>query len=561
MKLYKIILPIVLVLVVSSCKDMFDLDINVDPNNPAQASSDLLLASSEVNLMQDFGGGVNDNQMGFAGLIGSGDDFNLGQSTYNGLWGGVYADELKDIEGLIQANEGDSGSPQYLGIAQILKAYTLATMVDLFGDIPYSEALKGDATDKITTPSFDDDAALYAEAFKLIDGGIANMNNPRKPVVVNGDVIYGGNVAKWTSFANTLKLRMLLNTRLVNTNAKAEIQAIIDAGKIIKTDAEDFIFTYSKTVTPDNRHPWYQSSYTSGTNGFTYILHQPMVEMLADKDPRVSYYFRRITKTVLDQADPSQRATTPCSQTPGCSYAYLVLNPNVKQQLYGTGTLTPAQTDYLAGFFGRDRADPAGVPLDGDLRLIPGVYPAGGFFDVTAPGIPAANKAPGGGIFPVMTSVNALYYQIEAILTLGVTGNARTLFEKAIRDHIKKVVDFSVKTDANAVRPPYARPDGVTVDIDPYVTLWLQRYDNAPSDAAKLNVVLKQLWFSSWGNGFDIFNAMRRTGLPNTIQIPILATRDFPLRLPYPQQELTLNPNAASYKDVIYDRDPIFWDK
>ncbi len=557
--IHKILLCTLLAFAASSCGDMFDLDINEDPNNPSQASSRLLLTSSQYNLMADLAN-VSDNLLGFAGILASYDQWSIGQSDFNGFWGGMYADQLKDIEGLIQANEGSTGSPQYLGIAKIMKAFVLATMVDLFGDIPYSEALKGDAADKITSPKFDDDKTLYDEAFKLIEEGIANVNDPRRPVAVTGDIIYAGNAARWTSFANTLKLRMLLNTRLVNPTAKADIQAILDGGKFIKTDAEDFNFQFSKTVTPDNRHPWYQASYTSGTNGQTYILHQYMVEMLADKDPRISFYFRRITKTILDQADPSQRNTTPCAQTPACFYRYLVLNSSIHQQLYGTTNLTQAQKDYLAGFFGRDRADPAGIPLDGDLRLIPGVYPAGGFFDVANPGIPAANAAPGGGIFPALTSVNALYYQIEAILTLGVTGDARALFEKAIRDHIKKVVDFGVRTDANSTRPPYTRPDGVQVDIDAYVNLWLQRYDNAPGTDAKLNVVAKQLWFSSWGNGFDIYNMLRRTGLPSTLQQPILPVRNFPLRLPYPQQELTLNPNAAAYKDVIYDRDPIFWD-
>ncbi len=560
MKLYKLIVCFALAFIISSCEDALDLDINVDPNNPAQASPELLLANAQIQLMQDLAGGVNNNLMGFAGILASGDDFNLGQGSYNGFWGGMYADQLKDLEGIIQTNEGETGSPQFLGIAKILKAYALATMVDLFGDVPYSDALKGDATDKVTNPTFDDDAALYGEAFKLLEEGIANVNDPRRPVAVAGDLIYSGNATRWAKFANTLKLRMLLNTRLVDSSVKAEIQSIIDGGNYITSDADDFIFTYSRTITPDNRHPWYQSSYTQGTNNFTYILHQYMVEMLTDKDPRISYYFRRIQKDVLDQEDPSQRNTTPCSQTPACTYRYFVLNPNIHELLYGTTDLNQAQIDYLAGFFGRDRADPAGVPLDGDFRTIPGVYPAGGFFDITAPNIPRANQAAGGGIFPAMTHVNALYYHIESILTLDVTGDARALFEKAIRDHIKKVVDFGVRVDANSTRPPYTRPDGVEVDTDEYVALWLGRYDNAASPQAKLNVVMKQLWFSSWGNGYDIYNALRRTGLPNTIQEPILAPRNFPLRLPYPQQELTLNPNAASYQDVIYDRDPIFWD-
>ncbi|MCE2790077.1 MAG: SusD/RagB family nutrient-binding outer membrane lipoprotein [Saprospiraceae bacterium] len=73
---------------------------------------------------------------------------------------------------------------------------------------------------------------------------------------------------------------------------------------------------------------------------------------------------------------------------------------------------------------------------------------------------------------------------------------------------------------------------------------------------------MKQLWFSSYGNGFEIYNAYRRTGLPTNIQDHVEGTvRGFPLRLPYPQSELTLNPNAASYKDVAFDKTPIFWDK
>ncbi|MFN7115467.1 MAG: SusD/RagB family nutrient-binding outer membrane lipoprotein [Saprospiraceae bacterium] len=562
---YKILVSIALLFVMSSCGDMFDLDINVDPNNPTQASNNLLLTQSQYTLLNNLAGGVNNNQMGFMGILASGDNWNLGQSSYNDFWSNMYTGPLKDIDGLIAANSSQTGSPQYLGIAQLLKAYAYATLVDLFGDVPFSEAVKGDATDKILNAKFDDDAAVYAECFKLIDEGIKNVNSTFRPVPVTGDLIYNGNTDRWAKFGKSLRMKMLLNTRLVNTNAKAEIQALIDENKMIAADAEDFTFQFSKTFSSafDPRHPWYSNSYT-GPNRFTYILHQPIVEMLVDKDPRMSYYFRRQTRAVLDQSNPSDRNTTPCSQVAACQYGYLVLNGTLHQQLYGSTTLTTAQKDYLAGLFGRDRADPSGVPLDGGFRTMPGVYPAGGFFDVTAPGASTtgnANTAPGGGIFPALTSVNVLYYQIEAILTLGVTGDARALFEKAMRDHIRKVVDFGARTDANSTRPPYTRPDGVQVDVDSYVNLWLKRYDDAPSTEAKINVVLKQLWFSSWGNGYDIYNAFRRTGFPNTTQVGILTPRKFPLRLPYPQDELTVNTSATAYKDVIYDRDPIFWDK
>ncbi|MFN7115462.1 MAG: SusD/RagB family nutrient-binding outer membrane lipoprotein [Saprospiraceae bacterium] len=574
-KLYnKFMLSLIVALLVSSCGDMFDLDINDDPNNPAKASSELLLAQAEYSLMNLLAAGTssgsattntNNTILGAMGILATSDDWELPQNSYDQFWREMYAGPLKDLDGLIQDNSTATGSFQYLGIAQLLKAFAISTMVDLFGDVPYSQALQGDAESPNMAPGFDDDASVYAEAFKLIDEGIANVTNPRKAFDVRGDIIYGGNEVRWRKFGKTLKLRLYLNTRLVDAKAKENIQALITEGDLILTDADDFTFQYSKTfnATFDPRHPWYRTSYT-GSNNFTYISHQFMTEMLLDKDPRFPFYFRRQTKRILNQEDPTDRNTTPCSQLTNCVYNYLVLNPSIHQQLYGTTTLSAAQKDFLAGIFGRDRADPSGAPLDGGFRTMPGVYPAGGFYDVTAPAASStgnANRAPGGGIFPVITSVNTLYYQIEAILTLGVSGDARALFEKAMRDHIRKVVDFSVRTDAaNAQRPPLMRGDGVTLDVDSYVNLWLKRYDDAPGNPAKLNVVLKQLWFSSWGNGYDIYNAFRRTGFPTTLQTPLTPVRGFPLRQPYPQEELTLNPSAASYKDIAYDRDPVFWD-
>lgn len=540
---------------------MFDLDINQDPNNPTTAASDLLLSQAQINMAYSLHG-VSDNAQGFAGIIASADNWNLAQSDYNGTWRGIYSNVLKDLEGIIAANEGATGSPQYLGIAQLLKAFVVVNLVDWFGDIPYSEALKGDADESIKNPKFDDDKVIYDEMFKLIDAAIANVTNSRRPVAVNGDLFYGGNSARWEKFGNTLKLRMYLNTRLVNpAGSKTEIEKLIAGGKLIAAETEDFVFNFGRTVSPDYRHPWYRSSYT-GPNGFTYILHQIMVEMLENGDPRWPYYFRRQTRTVLDQSNQSEKATTPCSQTGGCIYSYVVLNPNMIERLYTAKGLTfnAAAKDFLAGIFGRDRADPAGVPLDGDLRTYPGVYPAGGFYDVTTPGLAGTNRAIGGGIFPIMTAINASYYQIEAILAMGVAGDARKLFENAIRGHIKRVVDLGVRIDANSVRPPITLSDGRVLDTEAYVAAQLARYDAATTNSAKLNVALKQLWYSSWGSGLDIYNSLRRTGLPNTIQEPINTPRKFPLRLPYPQEELTLNPNAAALKDVIFDRDPIFWD-
>jgi len=537
---------------ISSCS-LFDLDINEDPNNPSTAAPNLLLTNIEIGLMTNLAFNEGDAAT-FMGLMGTQalSRYDLNNNSYTGLWDDMYTGPLKDVDGLIAASQE---SPHYLGIAQTLKAIGFSAMVDLYGDVPYTEALKGDALDKIVNPKFDKDADIYADCIKLLDDAIANFAKG-SPVPVTGDLIYNGSIASWTKAAKTVKLKLLMTGRKGLANSTASINSLIQAGGFISTAAEDMNFRFSKDPT-SIRHPYYTGAYTGGEFDYTYLCHEFMVEGLADEDPRWPFQFRRQTKLILDSNDPTQYNTQPCSGGQSCIYGYVVNNQNIINRLYINKGLPygDAEKGFLAGIFGRDRGDGDGIPADGSFRTIPGVYPCGGFYDVANPGVPAVNAAPGAGIFPFLTGVNTSYYLIEAMLELGTPGDPRAEFDKALRGHISRVINFGVATDPNSVRPTDAA-------INKYVTLWLERYDNAGSNAAKLNVVLKQLWFSSLGNGFEIYNAYRRTGLPTNIQEHVEGTiRGFPLRLPYPQSELTLNPNAAAYKDVAFDKAPIFWDK
>jgi hypothetical protein len=558
-----IILPL-FVFVLGGCLTDFE-GVNVDPNNPADASVDLLIPQIEYTLAANLAGGVNDAQLGFASLLSSFDNFGVANTSFSGFWDNMYAGPLKDIEGLIVKAEAD-GLPHHMAVGQLLKAYAFSTMVNLFGDVPYSEAFKGEDIAS-RAPTFDADEVVFNDCIDLVDKALANfaLTSGAK---VTSDLIYGGDVTKWKAFANTLKLKLTIESWRANpVTAKAEITKLL-AEPLITTAAGDFQFRFSKTINPDNRHPWYQGS-AYGGNDFTYISHQLMVEMLEDGDPRWPFYFRRQNKKVLDVNNPTDAGTIPCWTTPGCNYGYVVLNTELMNDLFGPD-ITQEEVDFAAGIFGRDRSDASGVPNDGALRTIPGVYPCGGYYDGGAPATPSVDKAPGGGIFPALTHVNVLYYQIEAILEdqLALPGDARVLFESAIRSHISKVAGFGASTDPASVAPAAA-------SVDAFVAKWLERFDNAPSNRARLNVVMKQLWFSSWGNGYEIYNAMRRThdpnasnnygynGLPNTLQNPVSQTpRKWPNRLPYPSTELTLNSSAAPWKDIIWD-DPssrLFWD-
>jgi hypothetical protein len=497
---------------------------------------------------------VEGDAASFMGLMGTQaiSRYDLSNQSYIGTWDAMYTGPLKDVDGLIEVSQSN---PHYLGIAQVLKAIGYSSMVDMFGDIPYTEALKGDAGTKVLNPTFDDDAAIYASCLTLVDDAIANFGKPSASVVT-GDLIYAGSIAKWTAAAKSFKLKLLMTARKAIPDADAKIAALVKAGGLIATAGEDFTFVYSKDPT-SIRHPYYTGAYTGEEFDYTYMCHEFMVESLIEDDPRWPFQFRRQSEKILNLDDATDRNTAPCAGNGSCVYGYVVKNPVMIERIYTAKgkTFGAAEEKFLAGIFGRDRGDADGIPADGALRTIPGVYPCGGYYDIAKVGIPAANAATGGGIFPFLTGVNVNYYVIEAILASGAEGDARAEFKKAIEGHISRVVNFSVGADVNCVRP--------TNDaIAAYVNTWLAKFDAAPSNEAKLDIALKQLWFSSLGNGFESYNAYRRTGLPTKIQEHIDGTlRGFPLRLPYPQNELTLNPNAEKYKAVAFDKEPVFWDK
>jgi hypothetical protein len=492
--------------------------------------------------------GVNNTQMGFMGVISSSDSYGLGANSFYGSWSNFYTGPGKDLEEVIIASKKLDNKP-YLGIAQALKAYSFSTMVDLFGTVPFSEAFLGNAANLNINPKFDDGKAIYAECYKLLDSAIFNLT-ASSPYTVTGDIMYAGNKASWIRFANTVRLRMLMTSRKVNPNASSDIQAALKAtGGIIESTSQDFTWKYGGQISPDLRHPWFTAAYLANNN-FTYIAVQYMFDMLLRKDPRLPFYFRRQYDKILDQANPTDRGATPVQG------AYLVLNPDAWTKARTAGVLadTKADSAYFAGYFGRFRGDQSGVSEDVRYRMVPGVYPAAGLYDnrATAPYVLNTKTNSGGaGIFPMITSNMVNFWKAEAELAYDF-GDPKATAEKAIRESITNVSSFGVSKDASSIAVKAA-------DVDSYVTAFLTNYDASSTNEVKLNKVLYEAYFAGWGNGFEMYNAFRRTGYPSNIPPPITLNSQFALRLPIPVSEATLNPNAPKPLPLFYN-DPVFWD-
>jgi hypothetical protein len=168
--------------------------------------------------------------------------------------GGTYAGILNDLQVIIDyasdpktagAAAGFGSTANQIATAKILKAYILWVLTDSWGDIPYSEALKGAAN---LTPKFDKQEDIYFGLMKELKDAVAGYDNPASPA---GDVIYPGanGAAKWKKLGNTLRMLMAmrLTKKYPNAGDKAAAQfaeAYGNAAGYISTNSDNFTLAY-----------------------------------------------------------------------------------------------------------------------------------------------------------------------------------------------------------------------------------------------------------------------------------------------------------------------------
>ena len=192
-----------------SC-DTLDLDLTENPNalSPNQADAGFFLNSIQINFafwvnsMGDRGGELTRiNYM-------NGRTYNnvYSPDSWNGLWSSAYRGMLEDIR-LMNSLADEAGLSYHRGMGKVFQAYILITLVDYFGDIPYSEALQGG--EGVLNPIADSGQSVYSAAISTLDSAIADFNSAG-PVPSN-DYYYGGDADKWIKAANSIKKKALLN--------------------------------------------------------------------------------------------------------------------------------------------------------------------------------------------------------------------------------------------------------------------------------------------------------------------------------------------------------------
>jgi len=298
-KVINIFSAIVLTFALWSCSEDIMDKINTDVNDPTVIASRLIITDAMTSTafsvigsdLAFYASVYMEHNVGVYGQfynaeIRSGEP--ISSTTYDNNWSTIY-NTLYNLKVVIdKCSDGGAEAGNYgtLGIAQILSAYNLATLTDLMGDVPWTEALKPGV---IFTPKLDKQQDIYTAVFKFLDDAIVNLDNVS--VYANlgtQDLIYGGNLAKWKKFAYGLKARYTMRLSLKTPNYS---DVIAFANLSFTSSAEQAQFNYNGST---SKSPFSVIFTDRNYFGASQSLHNKLVDRL---DPRDAKFFKAHPKS------------------------------------------------------------------------------------------------------------------------------------------------------------------------------------------------------------------------------------------------------------------------
>ncbi|MCE4563116.1 SusD/RagB family nutrient-binding outer membrane lipoprotein [Maribellus sp. CM-23] len=263
----KLITIISIVLFLSSCNDF--LDINENPNFPTDVSDELLLTSAQA--------AVTNVYCADWGLIGSfwsqhwaqnntssqykiyetyaiSSNTNVIERSYRAM----FVDGLSDNEIFLKKVAESENWGAYL-MGAVIKAYGFQYLVDLYGNVPYTEAFLG--SEKLN-PVIDKGENIYADIYALLVDALDKDFSSFVPELYEAnDIIFEGDLEAWQAFANSLRLRILLrqydaNSSFANTEI-AKLIADMEAEHIYLLDRDVAVTNFEDADSKSN--PLYES--------------------------------------------------------------------------------------------------------------------------------------------------------------------------------------------------------------------------------------------------------------------------------------------------------------
>jgi hypothetical protein len=510
MKNKKFLLSVVLLCsLFISCEDLTETNENPNGVQPEVVNPNLVLPSVlteagklYVNLgYQDIAGVVQHTQKD--AWSGGHNDYDWGGSQD---WGPYYSVLRNNALVYDRAVELDMEFHQ--GVSLVMKSFMFGLITDLWGDAPYTNALKGELLGgENIKPSYDSQETIYAGIIADLETAntlLSQKSEDYNGIVENADVYYKGDPAKWRKFANSLMLRYYMRISDKKSDvAKAGIEKIVnnpDQYPIISSPGDDAAMPFPGN-SADNSWPANTVSDASGSNYRRIKMGATLVEALQAKDdPRIGVWANKVqVPLVVDAGLPAGTDEI----VDGVRY----LSPDKVGD-------TPVDTD----------PEYVGVPTS--FSALPSTYNLNPTPGQTSnnPHVSFLNdiyKAASGPLLKarLLSAAEVHFILAEAALKGWNTGDAESHYESAIQASFQTW--------------------GVGSEFDTYIAGPEVAYNGT------LEQLMEQKWIASWTAATEAWFDFRRTGLPALTAGPAAKRSVLPVRFYYMQDELMLNADNA----------------
>jgi len=259
-----------------SCIDLEDM--NVNPNNATETNPELLLTNIAYSAFSEASTSPAYANKMFVQKDGESSEQLYKWNRYNF----DYYERVRDIVKMYEEAERQN-KPVYKGLALFFRAHYFYKLTLHFGDIPYSEAVKGES-DKLYTPVYDKQEAVMAGILKDLEE--ANSLLKSENSIISGDIIYSGNLLKWRQLINAYRLKVLLSLSKKGSAGGITIAssfAAIVTNEPLMSGVEDngqIVFLNQQ----DNRYPFFNNS---GFGSGMYMDSTYIATLAKRKDPRL----------------------------------------------------------------------------------------------------------------------------------------------------------------------------------------------------------------------------------------------------------------------------------
>ncbi|MCK9411155.1 MAG: SusD/RagB family nutrient-binding outer membrane lipoprotein [Prolixibacteraceae bacterium] len=452
-------------------------------------------------------------------------NFQGGDNTYSAFAGpldDMYSamNILKFVDASIKLAEG-RGSKVHVGIFTTFRVLLFSFMTDMYGDVYYSEALKG--REGILYPVYDKQSDIYPGLLKELETASSNIASASALDVISPtyDLMFGGNKTQWLKFCNSLRLRLLMHSSAKLSDNGAKIAAL--ATQPLLTEDADLNASMAFVGTTQ-QNSWVGGPLNWSTNG-EFERRKPC-KTLADQltslnDPRATVWFAPVEKPwTSDPANNGVKFVTTDANgfTYTSTWEYVdMTNPKIAEQV-AAGNILDKDKAYVGFIAG----------MKGDFKN------GNGHYDVSAGGLYGNFKVSEySKLFrqnahallraQIMNKDEVQFILAEAAVKGMISGNADTYYRKGITYSMKR---WGVK-DA----------DIATYLAQPAIAL--------PGDnAGKLAKIATQKWTALFTVASEAYVELRRTKLPNIFSNGLLVNFPFPNRYRYPGGESGQNKTA-----------------